>query len=257
MLNLEFSDAAFNPTVDSLFIPVADLPGVDAAELAAAEDYATKEGKALLAFYNQLHSTVSPAAFGKLGLTVTKGTPANGGGIDLVNQVFTVLVQSMVDLAASALTPIPVPTAGDNSGIGDFAIADIFPGAVTVAASAATGAAGVAFPMSLITAFGGNAIGAANYATGQDNRADLFALLQSISGDVATRSADTQSAVVNRALGAVQATAIPAAFTQATNPTSGIASAEVPFRGLIQRTASISIQLQLNQTTQSFDVHVA
>ena len=256
MLNLEFSDADFNPTVNALFIPVADLPGVNAAELAAGESTANKEAKAILGLWNQLFNIASPVAFGRLGLTVTKGTPAGGGSADLVNLTFSSTAQRLVNLANNSVAVVPVPTAGANSGVGDFALTDIFPGATKVAA-AATGGAGVAIPWTLIEAFGGAAYAGADIAAGNDNRMELFALLESISSEATTRTADAESAIITRTLSAPASATIPANFSQATDPIAGIVQADLPKLGLLSRTTALTVQVALNQTTQAFEVNVA
>ena len=46
--------AAGNGVPAGLYLPIADLPGVNAGEFAAGESQATKEGKALLAVSNAL-----------------------------------------------------------------------------------------------------------------------------------------------------------------------------------------------------------
>ena len=256
MLNLEFSDADFNSTVNALFIPVADLPGVNAAELAAGESTANKEAKAILGLWNQLFNIASPAAFGRLGLTVTKSTPAGGGSADLVNLTFSSTAQRLVNLASNSIAVVPVPTAGANSGVGDFALTDIFPGAAKVAAAAATGGAGVAIPWTLIEAFGGAAYAGADIAAGNDNRMELFALLESIANGATPRAADAESAIITRTLSAPASATIPVNYYQAADPVAGVVQADLAKLGLLSRTTALTIQVALNQTTQVFEVNV-
>jgi hypothetical protein len=84
-----------------------------------------------------------------------------------------------------------------------------------------------------------------------------MALLDHLAIDADVRSATQQSAIVAATASLIGASAIPANFTQATDPVSGILAADLQRRGLITRTLSYTIQMLGNQTTQTFDVYVA
>lgn len=255
-LAFEYFDAAGNAVADGVFIPVAALPGVVAAELAAAQSVALKEGKALLAILNQMFNILSPTTFLKLGFAITKGIPA-GSAADIVNLTFTATWQKMVNLDADTTSMIPVPTVGASLGLGDFAVEDVFPGAAKVAAGGAVAGAGVVVNTSGLTPYSSLTHAGLNTAAGQDNRAWFAALFDHLAASVTVRDELNQSAVTAAALGGVDAADIPDAFVAATDPTSGILAAEVNSRGLVTRTNSYTIQLQLSQTAQTFDVRVA
>lgn len=256
-LGFEFFDAAGNPVADGVFIPVAALPGVSAAELAAGEPAATKEAKVLLAMLNQFFNVLSPAAFNKLGFAVTKSAPA-GIIADVFNQTFSATWQKLVNLDDNTVSMIPEPGTGANTGLGSFSILDVFPGSAKVAAGAVGGAtgAGVVIQTVSLTPYGSLTHAALAIAAGSDNRDWFSALLDHLALDAVIRTASIASAVTAATASAVGAIAIPAAFTATPDPTSGILAADLPKRGIITRTLTYTVQLLVNQTTQAFDVRV-
>lgn len=257
-LALEYFDAAGNATLDGVYIPIAALPGVLAAELAAAQSVALKEGKALLGLLNQIYNVLSSSGFAKLGFSVTKGIPT-GVTADIVNQPFTFSWQKVANLDNDTIAMIPLPTTGTNLNVGAFAIADVFAGAAKVAAGDPVAGAGIVVQTVGLIAYSSLTHAGLNPAAGQDNRSWFAALLDHLANEVTLRDTITPiaSAVVAATLSTVDASTFPDAFTASPNPTSGLVTADLPKRGLISRTNSWSIQLQLNQTTQTFDVYVA
>lgn len=257
-LSLEYFDAAGNAVADGVFIPVAALPGVLAAELAAAQSTALKEGKALLGLLNQMFNVISLAGFSKLGFAITKGIPA-GVSADVANVTFSTTWQKLANLDNDTIGAIPVPTVGTSLGLGDFSVEEIFPGAAKVAAGGAVAGAGIVVTTAALTAYSSLTHGGLNTAAWQDNWAWFAALTDHLAAGVTVRDTANSiaSAVTAVTLGTVDAATIPDAFIAAANPTSGILVADVPSRGLVTRTNSYTVQLELNQTTQTFDVRVA
>jgi hypothetical protein len=92
----EFFGAAGNATNDGVFLPVATLTGVNAAELADAEPGHLKLGKAVLGMMEKIYSTLSPTAFNKLGFTVSRANPT-GAGNNLINQNFGATAQKLLN----------------------------------------------------------------------------------------------------------------------------------------------------------------
>jgi hypothetical protein len=90
-----------------------------------------------------------------------------------------------------------------------------------------------------------------------DNREWFNALSDAMANAGSVRSASVASAITTATVGTVGSLAIPTAYTQATDPTSGILLADVPARGLINRTNTFVIQSVLNQSTQTFDVNIS
>lgn len=254
MLNFEYFDATGSAVADGVFIPVAALPGLTADELATGD--ADKASKAILALVNTIYDVVSPGGFNKLGFALTKANPT-GTGDNLISQNYSVNIQYQVDHGANTLSQIPVPTAGTSQDIGKFAIADVFPTAVKVAAAASTGGAGILIPSADLAAYGAPAHASVNPATGQDNRDWFAALFNYLAIDAPLRTADTASALTARTRGSAAAFTLPATYTQATNPISGILTDDLGQLSFFSQSYSFTIQLSLNQGTQTFDVNHA
>lgn len=247
-LTLEYFDAAGNAAADGVYIPVSDLPGILAAELAAAEPENTKESKILLSILNAL-TTALPAT--ALGMTATKGSPS-GAGADILNCPFTLTWQRLIDLAADTISPVPVPVAGANAGVGDVALVDIFPNAAKVAAAGAVAGAGVVIPTATVSAYSDLTHAALNPAT--DCRDWIMALVDAAATEATLRSATVASGIVTRSRGAIGSATIPATWYQAVDPVAGVAESDLPKLGLITRSVSLAVQVALNQTTQVFEV---
>lgn len=254
MLNFEYFDADGAAVAAGVFIPVADLPGLTAGELASAN--ADKVSKAILGLINTIYSVVSPGGFNKLGWALTKANPT-GTGADLISQNYGVTIQYQVDHATNTLGQIPVPTAGTNLDVGKFAIADVFPSATKVAAAGATGGAGVLIPSADLEAYGAPAHAAVNPAAGQDNRNWFAALMNHLAVDAPIRTAEVASALTVRTRANAAALTLPAAYTQATNPTSGIDAADLGHLSFFSQSYSFTLQLSLDQESQTFDVNHA
>lgn len=256
VLGIEYFDAAGAAALEGVFIPVADLPGVQAAELAAAQSVGAKEGKALLSILNAIYSVLSPEAFIKLGFGVTKDAPV-GTDADIFAQTFGASYQKLVNLDTDVISQVPVPTSGVNTGLGDFAIVGIFPGAVKVAAAGAVAGAGIVVQTVSLSNYSSLTHAGLNLAAGTDNRDWFAALLDHLAIDPTVRTAAVASAVTAAVAGNIGSTAIPVDYTQAADPVSGIALADRPRRGLITRTLAYTVEILLNQATQTFDVRVA
>lgn len=248
-LAIEYFNVAGTATAEGVFIPVSDLPGVTSSELLESTVY--KEGKVTLALLNRMYSVTALQSL--LGFAVTKEAP-DGVDADIFNQTFLITYQKLVKLDTDNITIVPLPTSGANSGVGGFSIADIFPGAVRVSATDAVTGAGIVI----------NTLGLAPYSSlahadinvSNDSRAWFYAVADHLVIDATKRSASVSSSVVTGIASSISASGIPADYIATTDPVSGIVAADVRSRGLINRTDTITIQVQLNQTTQTFDVLV-
>lgn len=254
--SFQYLNASGTAAADGVYIPVAALPGVLASELAAAEPAPAKAGKVLLALLNRIFAILSPSTFGKLGLAVAMAAPA-GVAPNIWNQSFTMNWQKMVNLDTNTIEQIPVPTSGANSGIGKFSVLDVFPSAAKVASGDSLSGAGIVIPTSALTPNTSLTHAGLTISATSDNREWFMALLDHLAIDADVRSATQQSAIIAATASQIGASAIPANFTQATDPVSGILAADLQRRGLITRTLSYTIQIVGNQTTQTFDVNVA
>ncbi|MGD1909080.1 MAG: hypothetical protein ACFB0C_24255 [Leptolyngbyaceae cyanobacterium] len=248
---LEYFDGVGQAIETGVFIPVGDLSGLDGTELAAAA--VDTEGKAVLALANTLYDTLSPAAFDKLGWSVSKANPISAGP-DLINQGFTFTATYVVDLSDSTVGPIPVPTGGDNQDIGKFGLVDIFPNAVKIAADVNTPGAGIVISGSAVAGYGA-AYADLNIGAGEDNRAWIAALLNYMAVETTLRSASEASAVVAISRGNPINITPPAALTAAPNPTSGLVAADLPLLVLFTISYGLTVQLLLDQSAQTFDVN--
>jgi len=252
----QYLDASGTAAANGVYIPIAVLPGVLASELAASQPAPAKAGKVLLALLNRIFDILNPSNFGKLGMTVIKGVPS-GVAPDIFNQTFTISWQKMVNLSTNTIEQIPVPTTGANTGVGAFSILSVFPGAAKVAAGNDISGAGIVIPTNALTPYTSLSHTELTISASSDNREWFMALCDHLALDADVRSASQQSAIVAATASQVGALPIPANFTQATNPLSGISPVDLPRRGLITRTLSYTIQCLMNQTTQTFDVHIA
>jgi hypothetical protein len=249
-LAFEYFDADGAAVAAGVFLPVGDLPGLEAAELAAAA--ADKESKAVLAVINQIYETLSPGAFDKLGWAVSKGNPAPAG-VDTINQSYSFTSTYVVNLGANTVGQIPVPAAGDNADVGKFGLVDIFPGASKVAAAGNTGGAGLLIVGAEVEAFGATYAGL-TIGAGEDNRNWIAAFLNYLAVNATLRTASVASAVTAASRGTPASTTPAPALTAASNPTSGLSADDLPLLVLFTITYGLTVQLLLNQSTQSFDV---
>ena len=252
---LEFLENAGTVTNAGLAIPISDLPMVEAGEFVAAESTASKEGKAMLGIGLAIQGFFDGAS-NLLGFLATKGTAISG---DLVTLTFSVLHQKYSRLSDGSFGEIPVPTAGDNNGIGGINIEDVFPNAEVVSASDVIGTATtfatecVVIPNADIADFSNGSVA----ALGSDKRDWINGLYMAL-GDILTiRSAENQSAItaVSNPNNYSQLT-LPANYTASTNPLSGIPSSDLGKISSVQKTASFSVQTLLT-TNGTYDVNVA
>jgi hypothetical protein len=161
----------------------------------------------------------------------------------------------LVNLDTDTISVVPVPASGANSGLGDFAITDVFASAAKVATGGAVSGAGVVINTSGLLPYSSLTHASIDVAT--DSRAWFSALADHLVVDSIKRTTTVASSVVTGIASTLSASAIPAEYIAAVDPTSGILAADVPSRGLINRTDTFTLQLQLNQSTQTFDVLVA
>lgn len=235
-----------------LFLPVADLPGVTAGEFGSGESQATKEGKGVLALYNRLVDYFNANTADVLGWSATRATatPADS----LSNFTFTVQHQYVSKLSDGSVSVIPAPDSGANSGVGALAIADIFANAASLDAEDAVSGEGMIIPYADLADYGGSAPAA--ISNGNDNRDVLAAITRAMPTLLSNRDASTASAFTASSQSASAPFTLPAAATAATDPTTGISASELDKIMTNQLTSSVTVQVALNQTAQTFDVNV-
>ncbi|AFY39887.1 hypothetical protein Lepto7376_3711 [[Leptolyngbya] sp. PCC 7376] len=256
-MSLTFFDNAVaagggNGVPAGLFLPIAVLPGVVAGEFGAGESQATKEGKALLAMSNALFDYYTANSTNLVGLLATRAKASASDVLD--NITFTFQHQYVSKLSDASFGQIPLPAAGANSGVGGFAVQDIFAAAADVAAEGAISGEGVVIPYADLSAFGGSA--PAGITAGNDNRDLIAAMNRAMADLVVVRDATNASAVT----AATQANSISftlaAAATATTDPTTGLVAGELDKISTVQMSTSYTVQVALNQSAQTFDVNV-
>lgn len=254
MLNFEFFDAGGGNTVAAgVFIPVSDLPGIEAAELEAADP--DKQSKVALSLITQMYAILSPPAFDSLGWAVSKGQPSSAGQ-DLVNQSYNLTISYAANHGSSTVGQLPPATIGANADVGKFGIIDLFPNATKEAAAAAV-SAGVLIPTSELANYGGPADPAISIAAGEDNRDWLAALSNYIVLASTKRTVDDASAITSASKGSATGITPPAVWTDDTDPTTGLIAADLPKYSFFNVSYSITFQLLLDQLSQTFDVNHA
>jgi hypothetical protein len=247
MLGFQFSDAATTAAAIGIFIPIAALNGLSAAELATAVPAAEKFGKTSLAMLERLNSYLSSTS-PKLGFSATKGNPS-GTGENRITQNYTFTSQVLANVKDGVVTTLPVPV----SGLGKFSFADVFPGAINVASGDAI-TAGVLIPIASLAQYRALVPADITISGTSDNRWLVDSLLTHFARDRDLRSATVSSAFINTSFSGFAASAVPASFT-ALN--SGIDFAEIDSLAILQRSFAVTVELELNQSTQTFDVRVA
>lgn len=252
MLNLEYFDAVGAVVADGIFIPASDLLGVLDEELEAADE--DKESKVALSLLNVLYETLSPPSFDSLGWAVSKGNPTSAGQ-DLINQSFSLTVTYAADHGAGTLGQLPIPTTGANLDVGKFGIVDLFPNAAKVAAAANTTGAGVLIPTTELEAYGSPAQAGITVGAGEDNRDWVSALIHYLATQTTLRSGVDASAVTARSRGSATGITPPAIWTDATNPVTGLAAADLPMFSFFSTAYAMTFQLLLDQPNQTFDVN--
>lgn len=240
-----------NPGVasgDGIFIPLASLPGVLSSDLNEVISLEERTSKITLAMLEQSLSYLSDPSNPKLGFSASKGNPA-GSGINRITQnfIFTSLV--LANIKTRVVTSLPTPV----SGLGRFSFADIFPGSLKVADLDPVDA-GITIGVDRLLVLNNLTVGDLNITGVSDNRNLFDAILFHLTKDRELRSATVPSAVINSSLSGFAASAIPPTFT-AVN--SGIDFTQIDSLTILQRSYSLTLELELNQTTQTFDVRVA
>lgn len=271
-LNIFFNDdnTVTVPTTlpfTGIYIPIADLPGMDAAELATSVSENEKQGKTIYSITLAVNNYLS-ANTNTLGESMTVANPIVVG-TDLLKQSYSLVVDYLVDVSQGLVQMIPTPTSGVYLGIGDFSLTDVFPTIFTVpstdntADASGIGAAGAGVLISTddLDTYGffndvlGSDITTINITA--DNRYALASIFQSIcDGNVAVRTTSIASGITAISISDASTQAIPTTYTQATNPLSGISDDDRDHVSFSRRTYTITFELstvpanfEINNTT--------
>jgi hypothetical protein len=253
-MSFEYFNAAGTAVADGVFIPVTGVSGLLAAEMASGVAADVKLSKAVYALLEKAYTILSPSVFNKLGFTAAKASPA-GSGTDLINQNYSFTAQKVANYDTDTLSMIPLPSTGTFSGLGKFAIGDLFAGAAKVSAGDAIASAGFLIPTALLTAYSSLTHAGLTVSGVSDNRDWFHALLDWLGNSVALRSATVSSAITSRSASSPSATAPSGTLISTTNPTSALSANETDRYAVLSKSYSITVQLALNSATQTFDVN--
>jgi hypothetical protein len=249
---LEFFEASVSSpsgASEGVFIPIGDLPGVEASEFANADPQEVKEAKAVLGLLNAINNNLPNAA---LGLTITRNT--GSGGLDLTNNAFSITSQLYADHETKTLDTLPIPNTGSNSGVGDVSIDTLFPNAEKIATDDAISGEGFLVPTADVERHG--APDHASIVLSDDSRLWVQGLAEWLSVNLEVRTASQESAITARTRSNTQAVTLPTAATDSTNPTTGLSASDLNKISVFSHNYAVTIQTKMDQSTQKFDVNV-
>lgn len=243
-------------TADSISIPQTDLAayGVTDAEMTADNTGLAR------AVFGVIKAVQAFDMSSVLGMT-KPGNPgkAISGGL-YINRTYSLTSTWYVNLSDSSTGVVPLPSSGANSGLGGFALTDIFPNAVKVAASAAIGASALLIPSADLTPYDASIThGSIDITSGQDNRLLTASIYRFMVDGLDLRSATETSAFIASSESNPSLQTVPANFIDATDPLSGIDPVDVAdgHIALLNKTMSLSIQTEEDLTNDTLDVRVA
>lgn len=238
-----------NGVIPGVFIPISDLQGITSGELADDQADILREGKVLYGLVNQLFTKLT--AISPLGIvSIAKGSPS-GTGTNRFTESVSFITQWVQDYSTRSFYPVPLP----SGQAGKASIADIFPNASLVDTDGAISGAGILFSHSLANTYG--AVTPSSVTA--DSRDWIFSIMHAAIAESTLRTSSVASAITNRTNllnNRVAGLAIPTAYYDATNPTSGILAANTPHLRLIQETLSIEYEVESFPLDQTQEVRV-
>lgn len=255
---ISYLAAGANTTADSLVIPVSNLSGFNTFDKFDGENDNLAFSRFLQGFLEKTLKTFTDNEVFTLGFTITKDLDDLAAtSQDVILSVWNITFQRLIRFSQSVIA-LPVPTGGSSAGVGDFALAEIFPDVEKVASGSPVTANSVVIPVSDLTPYGSPTFANINIAVGQDNR-DLWNSVIVWAIDTASlRSLTVESAITAKSINSPTIPTLAAALTQETNPTSGINSEDLFGKSFVSsQQFSISIQLKLNFDSNTHDVNFA
>lgn len=240
-----------------LYIPVSDLPGMNAAELATTESSNRKEGKTVYSLIQKIYNYLSVNT-SALSLSSTIGNPTIISS-SLITLSYSMIVDYLTNLSSGKILMIPVPTSGVYTGIGEVSLKNVFPNCFAVTSTNNTADAsgiGVAGAGVLINTDDLGIYGFFNDVEDTDittinltadNRYAIASIYQCIcDGNINIRSSSTASSVTSVSVSTATAVTIPVTYYSNSNPLSSISSANLDHLSLTRRSYSITFELLLN-----------
>lgn len=239
-----------------LYIPISDLPGMVATELATGVAERVKEGKTTYSVLQKIfnHLSTVPNILG-LSSQISNPVVINPTTITLT---YGLIVDYLVNVSTGKIRMIPTPTTGVFTGIGKVSLKNVFPNCFTVASTGNTadvsgiGAAGAGVLISTedLSEYGffndveDSTISTINLT--EDNRYALSSIYQNIAdGNVAVRSTTTASGITSISISNATVVDIPATYYASTNPLSGISVTNLDHLSITRRAYNVTFELQL------------
>jgi hypothetical protein len=228
-------EGAGNGVRAGLFMPIAALPGIqDADEI----DDPKRESKVVYAVATLIHERLAAMA-NKLSLSTSRSTPT-GVGENLINQSFSLTTQFSVDFQLKEIRQIPY----NGANFGFVSIEGVFPNCSFVVDEGQVIGPGIVIPYETLQEYGGE--GTFNIAA--DARNLINAIYHSMVDQL-----DVGGSIVSVSRGAVVGFVPPANFT-GTNGITALTVDQLAVSGFFSITYGLTVQLLLNQATQTFDI---
>jgi hypothetical protein len=234
-----------------LFIPTADLVGMEAGEI--TDTGATLEAKIAYGLLNGLYYALAEKT--PLGFENSAKLDPSGAGINRFTEGITINFVRLIDLRDGSVGPVPLPISGENQGRGGLTLADCWQDCEKLGEEDATPGAGLLIPDSWIAAYGGWIPGTVDL----DARSYFAGLMIALCDSLPVRTGAIASAITrktNTSTVRVTGLSIPTEYYQAENPTSGVLSTDLPFLRLMRETFSIEWEIQTDPIAQTFEINV-
>jgi hypothetical protein len=237
-----------------VFFPRASLPGITAGEFADSETDNAKEAKSLFAIFSKAAKYQVDNSFTPLGISIVRD-PAIGVSAGVATEALVTTVQWMADFTSASITMLPIPTTGTSSGVGDFAIKDIFADAAIVSAGGAISGEGVLVSFTELARHACPTL--TDIDTGEDNRI-FFASLASLAVEKSVLRSTTVASAITAKVKSATPTGINLSTTQlnAANPTVGLTEADRPTISVFRHTYTVTVERADNLETEKTEVHV-
>lgn len=240
MLNFEYFDATGDTVAEGVFLPVSDLIGIEASDLAAAD--ATKSSKVLLSIYQSIYQHLTTLTVQPLGLLMTEA------GLDSLTETYSLTVTYVGNHSSDTKGMVPVGSGGTI-----ITIDDVFPNAAKLAAVASTGGAGVLIPTAELASYSG--LVHADITVDADSRRWFSALSFYLAHRSDLRSDVVPSAVVSKTVGAASPFFPPTEWFSGTSPNTSIEEDDVVFHSFTTRTFENTIELVKDHDNKTFEVN--
>jgi hypothetical protein len=239
-----------------LYIPVSDLPGMDAIELGVAESANRKQGKTVFCLVQAIYEYLSVNT-STLSLVSSIGNPTIVNSTTITLN-YSLIVDYLTNVSLGQISMVKPPTSGVYSGIGSCSLRNIFPNCIKVSSTANTAdasgmgalGAGVLISTEDLGVYGFfNDVLDSDITTlnlSGDNRYAIASIMQCIcDGNIDIRSSSTASGITITLISAATQVTIPTTYYSNTNPLTNILAVNLDHLSLTRRSYSITFELNL------------